>query len=230
MHLLNMRIILADKTDNAKFLISRGAMMISHDNENKSIIKSMTHHTPRALEAFQSMLDEGITLAEKGSVINLDFSKLFVRNTTDSNIDEMHLFQDIAASPFKATIQHPLCQAFLYDKFQHVKIFFMIFNLFPFFIFAGAKDTRQEYETSNLNNICQWCTACMRGCCSASSAPPAATRRGTRAGCLTTRSSAARTSTSRPCGPRPRPPTSPGPCSSRSWPSPRSRRSSSSSP
>ena len=125
----------ASQTRNAKFLISMGARMISYDKNDNSIIMDMTRRTPRALEEFNKMLDDGLTM--DGSTITLDFSKIFVKGTEDSNIDEMMLIEEISSSPFKDTIDHPLIQTFLHDKFRRVKPFYIIFQLLPYLVFAS---------------------------------------------------------------------------------------------
>ena len=98
--------------------------MVSYDKNDNSIIMDMTRNAPRALEEFNKMLDDGLTI--DGSTITLDFSKIFVKGTEDSNIDEMMLIEEISSSPFKHTIDHPLIQTFLHDKFRRVKPFYII--------------------------------------------------------------------------------------------------------
>ena len=109
--------------------------MVSYDKNDNSIIMDMTRNAPRALEEFNKMLDDGLTI--DGSTITLDFSKIFVKGTEDSNIDEMMLIEEISSSPFKDTIDHPLIQTFLHDKFRRVKPFYIIFQLLPYLVFAS---------------------------------------------------------------------------------------------
>ena len=109
--------------------------MISYDKNDNSIIMDMTRRTPRALEEFNKMLDDGLTM--DGTTITLDFSKIFVKGTEDSNIDEMMLIEEISSSPFKHTIDHPLIQTFLHDKFRRVKPFYIIIQLLPYSLFAS---------------------------------------------------------------------------------------------
>ena len=109
--------------------------MIGNDNDGISIIEDMTRFTPTALEEFNLMLDDGI--ARNGSTITLDFSKVYVKGTENSNTDEMMLIEQIAESPFRETIEHPLIQAFLQDKFSKVKLFYILFELLPYLIFAS---------------------------------------------------------------------------------------------
>ena len=127
--------ILAGQAENAKCLISLGARMIGQDNDEKSIIEDMTKYTPTALEEFNLMLDDGIT--RNGSTITLDFSKVYVKDTENSNTDEMMLIEQIAESPFKDTIEHPLIQTFLHDKFRRVKLLYFLFMLLPALLFAS---------------------------------------------------------------------------------------------
>ena len=109
--------------------------MIGNDNDGISIIEDMTRFTPTALEEFNSMLDDGIS--RNGSTITLDFSKIYVKDTENSNTDEMMLIEQIAESPFRETIEHPLIQTFLQDKFRKVKLFYILFELLPYLIFAS---------------------------------------------------------------------------------------------
>ena len=109
--------------------------MIGNDNAGISIIEDMTRHTPTALEEFNLMLDDGN--ARNGSTITLDFSKIYVKDTDNSNTDEMLLIEQIAESPFKDTIYHPLIQTFLHVKFRRVKLLYVLFMLLPYLFFAS---------------------------------------------------------------------------------------------
>lgn len=109
--------------------------MIGQDNHEMSIIEDMTKYTPTALEEFNLMLDDGIV--RNGSTITLDFSKIYVKDTENSNTDEMMLIEQIAESPFHSTIEHPLIQTFLHDKFRRVKLLYFLFMLLPALLFAS---------------------------------------------------------------------------------------------
>ena len=89
------------------------------------------------MEEFQKQLDECVTLSKDDCVISLDFSRISYRSSGHDN--EMSLFTSLAATPFKEVIEHPLCQAYLYEKFKHVRIIFVFALLIPHFIFSGDK-------------------------------------------------------------------------------------------
>ena len=114
--------------------------MIGNDNDGISIIEDMTRYTPTALEEFNLMLNDGI--ARNGSTITLDFSKIYVKDTENSNTDEMMLIEQIAESPFKDTIYHPLIQTFLHVKFRRVKLLYLLFMLLPYLFFASMSFKR----------------------------------------------------------------------------------------
>ena len=122
----------AIRTDNARLLISRGALLNSSD-----VMTSIAQNVPRAMEEFRKRLDEGITLDKDKAIISLDHDMIFQRNKMEETVTEMSLFLSLGESPFKDFIEHPLCQSYLYSKFKKVIWFFVIALMMPHFLFSG---------------------------------------------------------------------------------------------
>ena len=95
------------------------------------------------MEAFEERLDDGITMEKDDNTISLDFSKIFGDNKGINSIEEheMLLFRDLAQAPkpIQNTLEHPLCQAFLYDTFRNVMMFFIFGSLLPQFLITGMQ-------------------------------------------------------------------------------------------
>ena len=122
----------AIRTDNARLLISRGALLNSAD-----VMTSIAQNVPRAMEEFRKRLDEGITLDKDKAIISLDQNMIFQGNKMEETTPEMAFFLSLGESPFNECFEHPLCQSYLYSKFQKVVGFFVIFLMMPHFIFSG---------------------------------------------------------------------------------------------
>jgi len=126
----------AKRTENAGYLISRGAELNSSTDVERSLLTSIAQNVPRAMEEFRKRLDEGITLDRDRAVISLDHDKIFKRDQMEENITDMSLFLSLSDSPFEDIIEHPLCQTFLCSKFKKVTLFFVIAMMLPHFLFS----------------------------------------------------------------------------------------------
>jgi len=130
---------------NANFLISKNAQLNSKDNNDFSIVQTLSKKVPQSMEEFRKHLDSGIAMEKddcnSDASINLDFTKLLDRRKFNNDTNDMTLFLDLVGSPFKEYVEHPLCQAFLYLKFYQVKWFFIVFVLASHLIFSVVYST-----------------------------------------------------------------------------------------
>ena len=126
-------VLIGQKLENVKYLLSKGAKLTSIDKEGQLVLQVIINKAPAAMEEFNKRLDEGIVMSESGCHIDLDFSMI----QEESASSEMSLFQILSESPFKYTIEHPLIQTYLHDKFSQLKYIFIIALLLPHLIFSG---------------------------------------------------------------------------------------------
>ena len=88
------------------------------------------------MEEFSKQLDEGIKMDENKATITLDFTKILLREKMKEDTLLTSLFLDLSKTPFKDLIEHPLCQAFLQNKFNEVIWYFVFFIMMPHFVFC----------------------------------------------------------------------------------------------
>jgi len=128
------------RRQNVNFLISKNAQLNSKDNDGISAVQTISKKVPQSMEEFCKHLDTGITMEKDDhnydASITLDFSKLLDRRKFVGNTNDMTLFLELVASPFKEYVEHPLCQSFLHLKFYQVKWFFIVFVLASHLIFS----------------------------------------------------------------------------------------------
>ena len=89
------------------------------------------------MEEFENLLDTGITMEKNEATITLDFRKIFQREKMKDDTLETSLFSDLSQSHFKELIEHPLCQTFLFKKFDKKVIwYFVFFIMLPHMMFS----------------------------------------------------------------------------------------------
>ena len=89
------------------------------------------------MEEFEKLLNTGITMEKDEATITLDFTKIFQRDKMKDDTLETSLFADLSQSQFKELIEHPLCQTFLFKKFDKKVIwYFVFFIMVPHMMFS----------------------------------------------------------------------------------------------
>eukprot|EP00092_Neocalanus_flemingeri_P028468 GFUD01030913.1.p1 GENE.GFUD01030913.1~~GFUD01030913.1.p1 ORF type:complete len:752 (+),score=115.18 GFUD01030913.1:114-2369(+) len=128
------------KRESVNFLISRNAQMNSRDNQNCSVVQTISKKLPQSMEEFSKHLDSGIVLEKndlnRDASITLNFTKLLDRKKFTEDTHDITLFSELVMSPFRDYVEHPLCHAFLYLKYQQVKWLFIMFIMTPHLIFS----------------------------------------------------------------------------------------------
>ena len=117
---------------------------IHHRRLDSLFFRTISIIVPRAMEGFRERLDTGITLEcgvltamERGERIKLDFTKIFdTRDEKDPENLQIFLLQELFWTPFKHLLEHPLCHAFLHNKYQKFKHLYLFFIMLPHVIFS----------------------------------------------------------------------------------------------
>ena len=102
---------------------------------------------PRAMEGFRDRLDSGITLEcgwpskkiESGELIELDFTKIFdTQDEEDPENLQIFLLNELFRfrTSFKHLLEHPLCCAFLENKYQKFFKLYLFCIMLPHIIFS----------------------------------------------------------------------------------------------
>ena len=124
----------SQQVENVKYLMSAGALLSTHDDDDVSVIETISTKTPTAMEEFRDQLNSGIKYDKENCTIQLDFSKIVGVKMEGGNI--VTLFQDLADSSFKDIIEHPLIHCYISDMFKTVKIIFIVAILLPHLIYS----------------------------------------------------------------------------------------------
>ena len=109
-----------------KLLLTHHAHMNIKSGKGESALELIAKKVPSAIDEVMKRLDTGIRIddPENETKIQLDFRKVFSVTEGDQTGNIMAIFINLANTPFKGIVNHPLVKAFLALKMQQVRYFY----------------------------------------------------------------------------------------------------------
>lgn len=113
-------------------LIRHGADLSARTKGGTTALSIILRKTPTSLNVFKQKLDQSITLHHHGSAageveVRLDFHPLLLVNQKQGEIAYLGTF---VKEGYKEILEHPLCQSFLYLKWQKIRKYYVSRLLF----------------------------------------------------------------------------------------------------